>query len=283
MSVVTSSNTSAFQAAEFLDAYVGQEAAQVPNIKPYVYEVDLVGKKTTVAHLRSLNPFATSTGVGANEGGALPILAWSPSEQLVDSAYYGFQVQESKVMQSIDPEVLPDIAMQCASTLGREWDVALSALFPSLTAGTIGSSGVALTVAQILQGEANLYAQHADIAGAFTGIVAPQAFLDLQNDMISKNYGISKVNVDGNNKEFIEIGSTRIYRNTLVPTETSGANYAGGMFTRQALAIAIAANPKVEVVAIGGSAAWSIETTMHFGVSVWRPLFGCYILSGVSA
>jgi hypothetical protein len=258
---------------------VGEEAAQAVNIAPMVWYQELTSTDTMTGHFRVLNPFAVAAT--ATEATALPQLSWAPTGTTVSAGLDGFSVIESKVVNSIAPDVLDKIAMQGGTSLGRTVDSALAALFPSLTAGTVGTSGSALTLANILTAEANLDAVFA--IGNRVGFVHPHAFANLKASILSTNYGVSRLTVDAQGNEQIEVGSVVLRKNALVPSINSNADFAGGIIVEEALGLVMAQKPQVEILPVPGSHAYSIDCTVAFGVGVIRPTFGVLIQSGKTA
>lgn len=271
--------SNSYLAAEFLVREVGKEAAAKVVIAPQVWRADSIDQKTMVGHFRNLVPFAAAAS--ATQAATLNQLSWSPVGTTVSAGLDGFYVLESKVVNSIAPEVLSEVAEQGGTALYRAIDSSLAALFSSLTAGTIGTSGAALTVANVLLGEANLDANF--VFGDRYGFVHPQAFYDLKSDMMSKNYGISKVTSDAQGNDNVIISTVTFQKTALVPTINSAADYAGAILTRQALGLVVAQNPQVEILDVPSEHSYSIDCTVAFGTGVIRPKFGCLIQSGTAS
>src|SRR5437870_38407 len=100
---VTTGNSSAFLAAEYLVKRIGEEAAQAVNIAPVVWQEPLVNLESMVAHFRFLNSLTMSS---TTEGNQLSAVSWSPTGVTVTAATYGFYVQLTKAMDSISPDAL---------------------------------------------------------------------------------------------------------------------------------------------------------------------------------
>ncbi len=272
-------NANVFLAAEYLDATVGVEAAQKVNILPNVKIVDLTGKQSSTAHVRFLDKLNEATA--ATEGGALSVVAWSPEGVNINTGLYGFSVQESKLFNLISPDALTQIAGQASTALARAYDVAIAALFASLTAGTVGTSGGALVIDDILLGNANLTAAYAE--GQRFGTVSPRQFYNLQHDAKAGNYGISMLSIDAKGVGTMTVGGTMIKENNLVGKMTSNTNFAGALYVSEAIQVAIAEAPMVEILPIPGYHSYSVDATTAFGVGLVRPTWGCVVRSGVSA
>jgi hypothetical protein len=284
MAAVTSAflvagGSNSYLAAEYLSRRIGEEAAQAVNIAPTVWREDLMGDSTLTAHFRFLDQLGNATS--QSEGTTLTQVSWSPEGVTIAAGLDGFYVLESNLVQSISPEVLDKIAEQGGTALGRTIDSALAALFASLTAGTIGTTGTALVFDNITTGIAKLDANFA--IGQKYGRLHPQAFGDLITSISGKNYGVSKLSVDANNQEVLDIQGVEIRKNALVPKINTNADYSGGIYCEQALGLAVAQNPMVEILSVPMQASKAIECTVAFGVGVVRPKFGVAVVSGINA
>lgn len=277
---ITSAISSTYLAAEYLVRMIGQEAAEAVKVAPMVWRQDLVGASTMVAHFRFLDALG-DTSPSATENAALTELAWSPEGVTVTCGLYGNYTEVPSVTDSIAPDALSQIASQHGSKLGRAVDSSLTALFPSLTAGTVGTAGAALTWANIVLGESYLDASFA--IGKRYGFIAPHQYYNLKSDIASKNFGVGRTTTDAFGNETIEIGSTTLYKSALVGKDGSNTNFAGAILTEQALGLAIAMMPGVKILPVPTHSSYSVESTIAYGVGVIRPTFGVLVRSGVSA
>jgi hypothetical protein len=268
-----------YLAAEYLVRKVGEAAAQVVVITPTLWYQPLMDLDSMKAHYRVLNPLGLATAVP--EATQLPLMNWTPTGTVVSAGLDGFSVVESKVVDSIAPEVLDQIGTEGGKSLGRTVDSAAAALFPGFTGGTFGATGTALTIAAVVKAEAALDAQFAN--GPKTGILHPQAFGDLKLAVSQGSYGLSRVTVDATGDEVIIIGSITFHKSTLVPTANSGADYVGAIYVDEAIGLAMAQEPQVEILPIPGQHAWSVDCTVAFGVGLVRPNFGVVLISGINA
>lgn len=244
----------------------------------------LVDASTMVAHFRYLDALATAGT--ATEASTLPSVGWSPEGVTISAGLDGLSIVESRVTDSIAPAALSQIAEQGGTALARAIDLSLATLFPSMTAGTVGSSGAALTFDHITQAMADLDANYA--IGPKKGFLHPQQWFDLVTNIKSLNYGVSfmKVVVDpdtGRQEEVLDLNGVEIRKNALVTKINSAADYAGGIFCEQALGLAVAQNPFVEINKIPQKHAWAVDCTVAFGTGVIRPKFGVLVQSGVTA
>ncbi len=279
---IAAGNT-AYLAAEYLVRTVGQEAAQKANLPSQVWTQTLTDNDSLTAHFRFLNPLPAPSPVAENT--TLPQVTWNPTGVTISAGLSGEAVQYSKVLRSLTPETLAIISQSMSNALARYLDTSIAATFPSLTGGTVGTSGSALTTSMVLAAVAALDSNFADSVGdgVYHGVLHPHVFLDLQNDVMSKNYGIAKLSVDVAGRDVLTIGGATFVKNALVPTLNSAADYAGALFNSQAIGLAIAEAPMVEVIAIPTQHSWSIDGTIDFGVGVIRPTLGVLIQSGKTA
>jgi hypothetical protein len=277
--ILVSGIQSAFLAAEVLAKQIGQVAAQSSNMPEAMWVEYLADSESNVCHFRFLNPMT----IGAStEASALPTGSWSPTGVTISGGMIGQSIQVGAVTNSLSPRVLSEIANDSGQAIGRKIDTDSTALFSSLTGGTVGTSGGALTVTNILTANANLDANHADVIGPYQGRLHPHQFLNLQTDVLSKNYGIAKLNVDASG-ESISIGGTVIRKNSLVSKGNSNADWFGGIFVYQALGLAITLSPTVKILPVPGYATQAVDAYAAYGVGVVRPTLGCLVQSGVSA
>ncbi len=270
-------------AAEILVSRVSQEAAQRAFLADLVWNEGVIAKETMTAHFRYVDPL-TATVQTATEGVALPIIAWAPVGKYVTAGLNGFSLQISKLMSGLSPSSLDEIAMQAGSKLARDKEIAIALLFPSGTAGTVNRTTAALRVQDIQQGEAYLDASYADAQfGPRYGAVHSNQFYDLKKDMVTLNYGVSRITADAQGNDLVEIGSITIMKNNLVPTANSNVDYCGALFVRDFIGITEAQLPSVEILPIPGSHSWTVDATEAFAAGVIRPAFGVPVISGKTA
>ena len=219
------------------------------------------------------------------ENTTLPQVIWSPTGVTISAGLSGEAVQYSKLFHSLAPETLARIAQSMSNALARYIDTAIAAQFVNLTGGTVGTSGGAFTVAAALAAEAMLKTVFADQVGdgKLHAVLHPHVFLDLYNDIMTKNYGVAKINVDGQNPDTITVGSINFVSNALVPLINSGADYCGAIYNSEAIGLAIAEQPNVEVLHIPTQHSYSIDGTLALGAGVVRPNLGVLIQSGKAA
>jgi hypothetical protein len=283
MAAVTISNSGAALASEVLVDTIGIELAQKINTPETTWLFRVEGKQSDTGHYRWENAFSTSTEAGAVEGSALPVGSWSLSEQTISAAFEGQSIPVGAGIISLMPESLESVTRQTSTVLERAIDSSVCALYPSFTQSSVGSSGQPLTVSNILSGNAELDAAHADQIGPYKGRLAPHQFLNLYQDILSKNYGIAKISVDAMGKDTIEIGATELKRNTFVPTINSGANYNGGIYVYQAIGVVMGLNPTVKVDYLMGTGSYYVDGFLLFGTGILRANLGVPVISGVTA
>ncbi len=266
-------NSNVYLQTEYLVDRVGEEAAQKVNIFPLVWVQMLEGAQTMAGHFRTLD--ALSPAAAVTEGSALTVVAWSPEGVVITAGLDGLSIQESKTFNGISPDALDRIAGQIGSALARAIDVSLAALFPSLTGGTVGTTGASLVALDIIQAEAYLDKNFAN--GNRVGVVHPQQFAQLKKDIKAGNYGVEKVSIDAKGNDVITIGTTTIQKNALVPAMACNTDWAGAVFVEEALGCVVAKTPRVEILDIPGYDAYSIDGTVAFGTGIVRPTFGCVV------
>jgi hypothetical protein len=266
-------------AVEYLVRRIGQEAAQRSNMPEVMWVEGLEGQSSMNAHFRFVDALTASS---ATEAGSLPSVAWAPEGVQVSAGLSGLSVIVSKVVNSLDPAALSQIAKQEGTALGRAVDAAAAALFATFT-GTVGATTTALTVATVIAANALLDAQHADEIGPYVGRLHANQFKNLYTDIMSKNYGIAKITADVDGKEVINIGETLLKKNSLLSKANTNADWVGGIFNSEAMGLAIAQGPSIEILPIPGKASYSIDGSVAFGVGNIRPAFGVSVISGVSA
>jgi hypothetical protein len=277
---LVSGGSNSYLVTEALVQLVGREAAQRSNMPETMWVKELVGESTLTAHYREQ---VAMSATSQTEGNALSIVQWSPTGETVVAGLDGLAIQITTLVNSIAPEVLGEVAFQGGTALARAIDTSACALFSSLTAGTVGTSGTALTVSNVLVANANLDANHADEISPYQGRLHPHQFGNLYQDIMSKNFGIAKITTDAMGKEVINIGETILKKNSLLSKVNSSADWAGGIYCNQALGLAIALNPNVQIFPIPGQATYSVDCTVAFGVGVIRAGLGVLVQSGVSA
>jgi len=280
-------NSGALLASEVLVDLIGIELAQVSNIPETVWVKILEGERAATAHYRWSNAQSTSTlgtAVEGNSGIGLPLGTYTPSEQTVSVGFGGQTIPVSEAVTSLDPEVLQEVVKTSTTALNRAIDGSLAALYPTLGATVTGSgTSTTLTVNDIFLANSTLIAAHADEVGPFNGRLSAHQFYNLYKDIKNTNYGIAKVDVDAEGKEQITIGGTVLKINSLIPTVNSGANYCGGVYSYQALGLAMGMNPKVMVNYLPGSGEWYVDAMLLFGTAILRSACGVAIVSSTTA
>ena len=278
-SAQTPANVNVMLAAEYLIARIGEEAAQQVVVYPVVWSDGVMNRETMTGHFRFLDSLSNATS--QTEGSALSTVAWSPEGVTVSAGLYGFSIPVSKVYDAISPANIGMIASQGGSALGRTIDSSLTALFPSLTAGTAGTTATALTWDNVNLAESYLDTYFA--IGKRYGFIHPHQYANLKASIAGKNYGVGFTTVDAQGNESITIGSTVLRKQANVSKINSNADYCGAIITEQALGCIVAQNPTVEILPIPGSHAYSVDCTVAFGSGIIRPRFGAILQSGVSA
>ena len=105
-------------------------------------------------------------------------------------------------------------------------------------------------------------------------LVSSTPIQNLKDSIVALNYGVAKVIIDATDNDMIEVGSVG-YDRTWYLLLTVAADWVGGVFVRDAIGVTQAQLQQVEVLALPGEHAWSINATEAWGA--WRNPSALYL------
>lgn len=200
-------------------------------------------------------------------------------------AEHGMQyVITDRNLESDNIAVLARAASNIGYSLGKHLEVDLLEDLASLTGGSVGSAGAALTWANIYEGRARLAAngvpgpysvvlheyQWFDLATAANLVsLSSPAPLQVRNDIQSRYYLGSQ-------------GDMNFFVSGLVPIDGSD-DATGGMFNREALAVDFRRGLRIEPERDASLRHTELNATMVYAHGIWRPTWGVKIISDATA
>jgi hypothetical protein len=229
---------------------------------------------------RKLQAYGTATIRPISESDDLVSQTYAPSAlTTLTPAEFGAQIVLTDLRMESDPfEARDDAARELGVAMAQSIENNLVSTFTSLTGGTIGTAGSALTWGHFTAAMTTLRMQNAplpyfcvlspaqyhslaksaSIAGA-TSAVAPNF-----QDEVTRRWWIQS------------FGPVDIYVTSNI---AAGTAVYGAMFARQAIAYDERRAPRLEPQRDASRRAWELNMSTVYAYGVWRPSFGVTIVS----
>lgn len=225
--------------------------------------------------LRSLQTWGTATVNQIAEADDMTSQAFTPSQLSTLTPYeFGAQFFVSDTRVETDPfEVRNAAAMELGQALAESIDVKILGDFPSLTGGTVGTSGSVFTWSYFYAMLTRLKAQKAPFPYVFVchpyqwhalgKAVAPGA-------TVTNNPALQ--NAVGGNFYVASVSGVDIYVTANLPLSTNDAKPA--MFSRSALALDVRRAPRIEAERDASRRGVELNLSTLYAHGVWRKTFG---------
>lgn len=266
----TYSNISSFVQTIFEDAlFVARENnLAVGLVKTFNDQVNMAERKN--------QQYGTATMKQIGESDDLVGETFHPSALSTLTPYeYGDQFFLNDQRISSDPfGVQADASTELGAAMGESIDTKVFSNFSSLTGGTIGASGTAITWGHVFAMLARLRGQKAPLAGislvmhpyqwhVLGKAVAPGATVTNApqfQDSVLRNFYVGSVS------------GMNIFTSTNVPT--SGTDAYAALFHPMAMAYDQRRAPRLEPERDASRRGWELNMTAIFAHGVWRPDWG---------
>lgn len=181
-----------------------------------------------------------------------------------------------------DPEdVAADIAEKVGFEMFKQVETDLLGDFASLTGGTVGAAGSALSWARIFAARAKLAGTN--IPGPYVCVLHEYHWYTLAtaaNLAGLANAAPLRVRDDIQSRYYVGSTSDIDFYTTSVPT--AGTAVKGAMFNRQAFALDIRRGFRIEPQRDASLRGTELNCTMIYAHGVWRPLWGVQIIGDAS-
>lgn len=184
-----------------------------------------------------------------------------------------------------DPRVVADAAKEMGMAMAQKIDEDLISTFTSLTGMAVGTANTTLTWANVLAGQARLFA--ANVPGPYNVVLHPYQAYDLTTEVgLTKNLASTPDSVKNGLAEDMWLGSFQnmnFYVSNNI--EADGSDDAvGAMFSSEAIALDVRIAPHGYAPEFDASAR-ETEFNLHadYAFGVRRPLYGGEITSDVTA
>ena len=225
---------------------------------------------------RSLEEYGTATINQVSDADDLSSQAFTPSNlSTLTPVEYGAQFLITDLRAETDPfPVSQQAATELGMAMADKIDVSVFSNFSSLTGGTVGASGSAISWDYVFGMMGHLRAQKAPkpwnlvlhpyqwyILGAAASVAgtrtnAPEYLLQ----SVAENFYVQSTS------------GINIFITTNVPV--SGTDAYAALFSPAALAFDLRRAPRLERERDASRRAWELNFTSVFGHGVWRPKFG---------
>lgn len=211
--------------------------------------------------------------------------AFTPSSiATLTPAEVGAQYVMTDTRLESDPfSVRNDAAADLGGAMATKIETDLLGNFNAFTGGTIGASGSTATWSYIMAMEAVLRQNKAPYP--YFLVLSPYQWYPLAKAASvagSSTNAAPSLLEEVNSAFFVrQFGGVSIFVSTNV--ETSGNDAYAGMFSRDALALDIRRQPRIEPERDASRRAWELNLSAVYGHGVWRPTFGvCGIFSNAA-
>lgn len=235
--------------------------------------------------------FNDRTGVAARKNsqyGGATINSITETDDLVGQAFtpsniatltpgeFGGQYVLTDTRIESDPfSVQNDASNDLGQAMGTKIESDLIGVFSSFTGGTVGAAGTVITWGHLLAAEAILVAQKAP--RPYTCVLHPY-----QWHVLAKAASVNATATNApaslleavNSQYFVkQAGGVFIFVSSNITIDSNTDAHAG-MFSRDALALDMRRQPRLEPERDASRRAWELNMTALYAKGVWRPTFG---------
>ena len=183
-----------------------------------------------------------------------------------------------------DPfSVRNDAATDLGLAMATKMETDLIGNFTSLTSGTIGAAGSTITWSYVFAAEAIL--RNAKAPYPYALVLQPY-----QWHQLAKSASVASSARTNASEKFLnsmpdnmfkvyDTGGLSIYTSANI---AAGTSVYGGMFSRDAIALDMRRQPRIEPERDASRRGWELNLSALYGHGVWRPTFGVAVLSDAS-
>ena len=239
-----------------------------------------------------VRPFNDRTGVAVRQNsqyGGATVNSIGETDDLVGQAFtpssiatltpaeVGAQYFMTDTRIESDPfSVRNDAAQDLGLAMATKIETDLIGNFTSFTAGTVGAAGSTMTWAHVFNMEAILRYNKAPYP--YSLVLHPYQWNDLAKvasvaHSTSTNAAPSLLEAVNSMYFVRQVGGVYIFVSANIPTITGNDAYAG-MFSRDALALDMRRQPRIEPERDASRRGWELNLSAVYGHGIWRPTFG---------
>lgn len=226
--------------------------------------------------LRKNQTYGTATINQIAEADDLTSQVFSPTALSTLTPYeYGAQFFLTDQRVESDPfGVRADAAQELGQAMGESIDKKVFGNFSSLTGGTVGATGSAVSWTYFFNAVALLEAQHAP--KPFYAVLHPYQWVILARaaSVAGSSTNAAASLLEQINRAFYitTIANTNIFVSSNV--QLSGTDAYMGVFSQSALALDIRRAPRLEPERDASRRGWELNMSAVYAHGVWRPKFG---------
>jgi hypothetical protein len=229
--------------------------------------------------VRDNSGYGTATINQVGEADDLTSQTFTPSSLATLTPYeYGAQFLLTDQRLESDPfPVQSDAAAELGGAIAEKMDRQVFSNFSSLTGGTVGASGSAISWTYFFNAVALLAATH--VPRPYVAVMHPYQWVILARAAGAGSGSATNVSemlkseVD-QNFYAATVGGVRIYTNSYVQTSGNDAYVGFWSLPRPALALDIRRAPRLERERDASKRAWELNMTGVFAHGVWEPAKG---------
>lgn len=180
--------------------------------------------------------------------------------------------------------VVSDIGRLFGEAIAKKVDTDLAALFSGFTTNTVGDEDSALTAAKVMQAVAKLRAA-AVPADDIALVVHPFIAYDLKDDLTAtfQNPNMGNAQNDVMINGYVgRLFGVPVFESANIAEDSTGGEYTGGLFHRDALALAQIGDLNIETQRDLEYVGTRITGSMHYGVAANYEAYGCAIIADSS-
>jgi|SRR5210317_334299 N4-gp56 family major capsid protein len=180
--------------------------------------------------------------------------------------------------------VVSDIGRLFGEAIAKKVDTDLAALFSGFTTNTVGDEDSALTAAKVMQAVAKLRAASVP-ADDIALVVHPFIAYDLKDDLTAtfQNPNMGNAQNDVMINGYVgRLFGVPVFESANIGEDSTGGEYTGGLFHRDALALAQIGDLLIETQRDLEYVGTRITGSMHYGVAANYEQYGCAIIADSS-
>ena len=224
--------------------------------------------------------YSAVSAAAVSEASDLSNTAVNPSSVTITASEIGIMTTLTDLARnSASRNVASDIGRLFGEAIAKKIDTDLTALFDGFST-SVGGAGTELTVAKIFEAAATL--RQAGVPAPYYGVFNPKVIYNvkksLTNTFVNPNGG--DLQNEAMRTGFIgQIGGVQIFETSNVDGTTDTDNCKGGVFSQDALGLAMMQDLKIETQRDASLRADEIVATAVYGVSELHDSYGIEMLN----
>ncbi len=228
--------------------------------------------------------YAAVSAAAVSEATDLSNTAINPSSVTITASENGIMTTLTDLARNSAPRnVAADIGRLFGESIAKKIDTDLTALFDGFSTA-VGAADAALTSALVFQAIANVRNAGVSMDGVST-VIHPMVAYDLKANLTNTfaNANGNDVSNEALRNGFVgRLGGVPIYETTNIANTGTGGDYKQGVFHRDALALAMMQDLKIETQRDASLRADEIVATAVYGVGELNDTYGVEVHSDSS-